>query len=318
MSKKVFIFTSSFFSLPVVEYFSNEKKFSITGICFLNDFFLKKNNIKQKLKNFIGKFVSKLDDNFYYKDPYTEDKKKIYNFRKNVNFFFWSKDNEEIIKKQIINQKTDIIIVAGFKILKESLFSLARELSLNIHPGILPQNKGSTPVKWSIYLRKKHTGISIHKLSKKVDSGEMIYLKKIRLSKSINCYEAETLINSNIADVLNNLFNKKKVKYKLIPEKNYDNFNKVKSFLNLNENFSTIEANLRALKPYTGLKYYYKDKLICIWEIEKIRKNTSELSGLVKERDSSGNLVVTCKDYYCKITKILNFGKITKSSKFSL
>ena len=154
MKKKVFIFSSSFFSLSVVNFFNDNPNFSIKGICFLKDYFKKKNSYKNRFKNFLSNYLPNLDDNFFYKDPYELEKKKIYNFKNQFKFFFWLRDNEEIIKNFIVTQKIDIVIVAGFKILKESFLSLAKDLTVNIHPGILPENRGSSPVKWSIYLKK--------------------------------------------------------------------------------------------------------------------------------------------------------------------
>ena len=101
-------------------------------------------------------------------------------------------------------------------------------------------------------------------------------------------------------------------------EKIYKNFNKNKSFLNLSEKFRSIESNLRAMQPITGLKYLYKGKLICVWEILKINKNINEKAGTIKGLDHEGNLLVTCKDYYCKITKVLSFGKILTFSNLKL
>ncbi len=269
LKKNIFIFTSSFLSLPVIDYFRANKEFSIKGICFLNDFFKKKNSLKQKIKNLVGEFNFNLMDNFYYRDPYLNDKKKILCYKNSLNFFFWNSNNELSIEDFIKSSNIDIIIVAGFKILKESTFSLAKEFSINIHPGILPANKGSSPVQWSIYLKKKYTGISIHKLSKKIDSGEIIYSEKFKLPFSLNCYEVERLINSYIPKTLANLFNKKKVKLIKQKERIYRNFNKEKSYINLNENFLKIESNLRALQPTTGLKFLYDKRVICIWEIKK-------------------------------------------------
>ena len=145
-----------------------------------------------------------------------------------------------------------------------------------------------------------------------------MYIKKIKLPPSINCFEAEALINYNIPSTLNNFLNNKSFEITKSNESKYPNFNKFKSFINFEEDFSSIEANLRALKPFTGIKYLYKDKLICIWEIKKLKKNNSVGSGLVLGKDDFGNLIVTCRDYYCKITKVLNFGKIIKLSDLNL
>ena len=52
--------------------------------------------------------------------------------------------------------------------------------------------------------------------------------------------------------------------------------------------------------------------------IKKLKKNNSLGPGLVLGKDDYENLIVTCRDYYCKITKILHFGKIIKLSDLNL
>lgn len=63
---------------------------------------------------------------------------------------------------------------------------------INIHPGILPQNKGSSLTKWLIYLGEKQTGKTIHKLDRKIDSGKILIIKKFKISQKIDKYKLES------------------------------------------------------------------------------------------------------------------------------
>ena len=312
MKKSIFIFTSSFLSATVLEYFFKKNNFLVNGICFQKSFLNKKNNIKQRLKNYLGQLNFNMKDNFYYIDPYSEEKKKILKYKKKTQIFYWENKNEGKILDFLSINKVDFIIVAGFKYIHESIYSLSKEFSINIHPGILPQNKGSSPTQWSIYLGEKQTGITIHKLDRKIDSGKILIIKKFKISQKIDNYKLETEINKKIPRVLDNFFFSKfeRKSNKKSPVITRKNFNRHKSLLDLSNNYDSIHRNLRAMKPITGLRFLYKGKMICVWQIIKVSKNTSNKSGMIRGIDSNGNLLVACKDYNCKITNVLSFGEI--------
>ena len=311
MKKGIFIFTSSFLSATVLDYFFKKNNFWVRGICFQKSFLKKKNNFKQILKNYLGQLNFNLKDNFYYVDPYSEEKKKILKYKKKTQIFYWENENNGKIQDFLSINKVDFIIVAGFKYIHESIYSLSKEFSINIHPGILPQNKGSSPTQWSIYLGEKQTGITIHKLDRKIDSGKILIIKKFKISQKIDNYKLETEINKKIPRVLDKFFFRKfERKSNRTPVKTRKNFNRHKSLLDLSDNYDSICRNLRAMKPITGIRFLYKGKMICVWQILKVSKNTSNKSGMIRGVDSNGNLLVACKDYNCKITKVLSFGEI--------
>jgi len=83
----------------------------------------------------------------------------------------------EALRKQGI----DTLICATFhKILGESLTSIAK-LAINVHPGAIPSNKGASPIFWSLARGADSTAITIQRLAKKIDSGEVYCAKKIRI-----------------------------------------------------------------------------------------------------------------------------------------
>lgn len=53
------------------------------------------------------------------------------------------------------------------------------DLMINLHNSLLPEFRGVNPVNWAIKL-KKPLGISLHKIEKKIDSGDIIFQKKIK------------------------------------------------------------------------------------------------------------------------------------------
>jgi len=86
--------------------------------------------------------------------------------------------------------KPDVILsVMSPVIFKPELLNRV-SLAINIHPSILPQYKGIDPLFWAIKNSEKYAGISIHKMRKEVDSGEILMQTRFKLGKNISLYGA--------------------------------------------------------------------------------------------------------------------------------
>ncbi|MBV8085281.1 MAG: methionyl-tRNA formyltransferase [Chloroflexi bacterium] len=69
----------------------------------------------------------------------------------------------------------DIIAVACFPRLLPARFrALARLAAVNVHPSLLPKNRGPDPIGWTISSGERQTGVTIHLLSDKADAGDIL------------------------------------------------------------------------------------------------------------------------------------------------
>ena len=55
--------------------------------------------------------------------------------------------------------------------------------AFNLHPGILPFYAGKNCVSGAIYNNEKFAGVTLHKITEKIDAGQIISRKKIRIKK---------------------------------------------------------------------------------------------------------------------------------------
>ena len=94
-----------------------------------------------------------------------------------------SKEEYEFLKK--INP--DIIIVVAYgQIIPNEFFKLCKLGFINIHGSILPKWRGAAPIQRSIMNLDNETGISIMKISEKLDSGPVCGVYKIRINPDDN------------------------------------------------------------------------------------------------------------------------------------
>ena len=82
--------------------------------------------------------------------------------------------------------QADIIVVSCFsRILPASVFSLPRYGAINIHPSLLPAFRGPDPLFWQYRAGAKVFGITLHRLCEKIDAGDILAQKQIKLADGI-------------------------------------------------------------------------------------------------------------------------------------
>ena len=131
----------------------------------------------------------------------------------------WSVEQTE--KKIDLNlaQKFNSIISFGYKhIINREIIDNLKYPIINLHISFLPYNKGAHPNFWS-FIENTPSGVTIHQVDHGVDTGKIIYQKKIdfelfknkqtlTFSKTYKVLinEIENLFLENIEDIINQKF----------------------------------------------------------------------------------------------------------------
>lgn len=68
----------------------------------------------------------------------------------------------------------DLAVVDGTYILRESVFSLPKEGSINLHCGKLPEFRGAPPAFWELLQGEEEVGVTIHRVSAELDQGPIL------------------------------------------------------------------------------------------------------------------------------------------------
>lgn len=80
------------------------------------------------------------------------------------------------------NKAPDVILVATFdKIFSEELLRLPKTAVFNVHPSLLPDFRGATPITWIIMRGNNTAGVTVHVMEKRIDSGAVVCWKRIRI-----------------------------------------------------------------------------------------------------------------------------------------
>jgi len=90
--------------------------------------------------------------------------------------------NHPLWVEQIRKLQPDIIFSFYYRhMLSEELLSLAPQGGFNLHGSLLPRYRGRAPVNWVLVNGETETGITLHRMVKKADAGDIVGQKKLTI-----------------------------------------------------------------------------------------------------------------------------------------
>lgn len=95
------------------------------------------------------------------------------------------KHNSQKCYNYLKKKKFDLGIILGARILKEEIINCFKIGILNMHPGILPENRGLDTYQWAI-CNMFSQGATAHLIDKKMDRGKILFKKKIKIYSQDN------------------------------------------------------------------------------------------------------------------------------------
>ena len=98
-----------------------------------------------------------------------------------------SKQTSNLVK----DRNLDIGVILGARILKPIAFDMFNIGVINMHPGVLPENRGLDNVKWAI-IKGIPQGVTSHLIDSKIDRGHQI------IQDTIKIYEDDTLVDIHL------------------------------------------------------------------------------------------------------------------------
>jgi methionyl-tRNA formyltransferase len=79
------------------------------------------------------------------------------------------------LARALKKQRPDLILSVFYRqILPRELLAIPRRGAVNIHPSLLPKYRGRAPLNWAIIEGEKKTGVTLHYMSEKADTGDII------------------------------------------------------------------------------------------------------------------------------------------------
>ena len=148
--------------------------------------------------------------------PKKKSQKKIINFLHKSGEKVFQKSSKLFLKNKHL-QSSELIISYGYKyIINNKILKKFKNKAINLHISYLPWNRGTYPNFWS-FLENTPSGVTIHIMDKGIDTGPIIFQKKIFHSKEATLVSSYNKLEKNIEKLFFKNWNRiKKQKYKKI------------------------------------------------------------------------------------------------------
>ncbi len=192
-----------------------------------------------------------------------------------------------------------IILIEYFEKINIDIINIPKYGILNIHPSILPQLKGATPIQSAIINNFYETGVTIININNKLDSGDIISIIKYNITKHENYNSLfKKLIKLSFKTLLHVL---KNINIKLLQKQNTNHisytykFNKNFYKINWFDSAGMINRKIRSTfnlkKHYANINNIYLNILMTcvIINVNKIKK----LPGTIIKISNLGIDVIT-------------------------
>ena len=82
--------------------------------------------------------------------------------------------------------EADLFVVVAFRILPNSLITIPKIGSINLHGSLLPAYRGAAPIQWALINGEDETGLSTFFIAPKVDTGAVICQDKLPIQPNDN------------------------------------------------------------------------------------------------------------------------------------
>ena len=110
---------------------------------------------------------------------------KEYAIENNIEVFQPVKIREDY--KEVLDKNPDVIITCAYgQIIPKEILNYPKYRCINIHASLLPKYRGGAPIHHSIINGDEYTGISIMYMDEKMDSGDILYQKAIKIEDTDN------------------------------------------------------------------------------------------------------------------------------------
>ena len=219
--------------------------------------------------------------------------------------------NNNIEYELIKDMNADLAIVVAYgQIIPKEFLTLTKKGFINIHASILPAWRGAAPIQRSIMNLDPEIGISIMKITEKLDTGPVCNIYKMKLDPNYNTHEVSEKLSFLAADkILDNVDDILEDKIQFIEQDHSratyaEKINKNEGKINWNEGALKIIGKINGLFPFPGAFFNFNGERYKILKAE-VGDGSGQIGEVLSEK-----LEIACGDgKSIKIIEIQREGK---------
>ena len=194
------------------------------------------------------------------------------------------------------------VIVAYGQILTQEVLDIPKIFPINIHASLLPKYRGAAPINWSIIRGDKSTGVTIMKVTRKMDSGPIIIQQEFPIQENEDSVVLEDKLRKIGSKLLMEAL--EQIRGKSLNLKEQDEkkvvfapkLKKADGYIDWSRSPNEIYNLVRGTVPWPGAVTYFKNKLLKVYKsksVQEIRLEKKVFFGEVLEVNKD-EIIVAC------------------------
>ena len=209
----------------------------------------------------------------------------------------------------------DVIVTLAYgQIVPQGLLDIPRYGAINLHGSLLPKYRGAAPIQYSLINNDKVTGMTLMRMVKEMDAGEMYDKEIVEISKEDN----STSLFEKMGDAALTLILRALPKYLNGELQGIPQDESLVSFspsikpeeekLDLSKNKETIFGYIRALSDIPGAYLYLDNEKLKIFKADIVSDEVTSQVGEIIKADKNG-LYLQCVNGVLSLLEIQKEGK---------
>ena len=217
--------------------------------------------------------------------------------------------------QSILDYEPDMIVTCAYgQFIPKAVVDYPKYGCINVHGSLLPKLRGGAPIHWAIINGEKTTGMTIMKMDKKMDAGDIISQRSLDIGEDEildSLYERMSILGKELLlDTIPSIVdgtakhfpqNESEVTFGL-------NVRKEEEKIDFNKSVVNIKNLVRGLNSVPGAYCLIDDKRMKVYQVEIVSSSKSGCLGEIVDVDCDG-MIVKCSDGYIKILDIAMEGK---------
>ncbi|MGF2145225.1 methionyl-tRNA formyltransferase [Vagococcus fluvialis] len=202
--------------------------------------------------------------------------------------------------EEIISLNPDLIVTAAFgQFLPENLLKAPKLGAINVHASLLPKYRGGAPVHYSIIKGDSETGVTIMRMVKKMDAGNMLSQKAIPISKTDDVgsmFDKLSLLGKDMLLEMLPEFIAGNIKETPQDETlvTYSpNITREEEQIDWNKTSELIDCQVRGMRPWPVAFTTYQETRVKLWDTTPLDETTTKAPGTIIKINKK-NFLVAC------------------------
>lgn len=222
----------------------------------------------------------------------------------------------KIFKSNMEKLKFDLVVAVAYgRLIPPGFIEKPEKGCICLHPSLLPEYRGCSPIESAIKDGKEKTGLSVFYISSQFDTGDVIYREEVDIKPDDTGGSLRKSLSLDSPDAILKAIEKIEkgdiTPVPQDPEKSTyaQKIEKKDALIDWTKSADKIRNTIRAYNPKPGAFTYFRKKILKVLRAEIIKGDSDNNPGTIDSIEKKQGIVVSCGKDKLMLTEIQPPGK---------